>query len=108
MKSISSRDLTNVTGGVWSGPRGSTSAAYKSLCTGPTARDQYNWMADHVTPNNSEAPGVKHRVVASIGQLCRWPVPGAPTGEATAPTGDAMKFLDSLKFDELSTLAGGR
>ena len=75
MTTISRDDLTNVTGGVTSGPGGSRSAQYKEMCTVPdrgTARAQYDWMRAHEIPDASEAPGVKHRVVQAIGKLCGW------------------------------------
>ena len=37
-----------------------------------TARAQYEWMRGHETPDSSEVPGVKHRVVDAIGKLCGW------------------------------------
>jgi len=37
-----------------------------------TARAQYDWMRAHEIPDASEAPGVKHRVVQAIGDLCGW------------------------------------
>ncbi|HEY1550885.1 MAG TPA: hypothetical protein VGG28_23810 [Kofleriaceae bacterium] len=69
-------DLSTVTGGVTSGGRGSRDAQYKEMCQTPdpkTARSQYDWMKAHEIPDASEAPGVKHRVVSAIGNLCGWP-----------------------------------
>ena len=107
MKSISSLDLSSVSGCVWRGPASSTSEAKKNFCTGPKALDHYNWMKDHMTPDNSEAPGVKRRVVAAVGQLCGWPGPGAATA-TPAPAPNAQRFLDTIQFGELSALAGSR
>ncbi len=75
MTPISHRALAAVTGGVTHGSPGSRSAQYKEMCTTPdakTARAQYDWMNAHEIPDASEAPGVKHRVVQAIGQLCGW------------------------------------
>jgi|HubBroStandDraft_3_1064219.scaffolds.fasta_scaffold573413_1 hypothetical protein len=72
MKTI---DLESVTGGVTSGGPGSRNAQYKEMCMTPdpkTARAQYDWMKTHEIPDASEAPGVKHRVVSAIGNLCGW------------------------------------
>ena len=72
---ISSIDLANVLGGVTHGGAGSHNAQYKEMCTAPdpkTARAQYDWMVAHEIPDSSEAPGVKHRVVKAIGNLCGW------------------------------------
>jgi hypothetical protein len=76
---ISTNDLTSVAGGVTHGSPASTSARYKEMCLAPdprTARAQYDWMRAHEIPDASEAPGVKHRVVQAIGDLCGWS--GAP------------------------------
>jgi hypothetical protein len=75
MKMISNIDLTTVIGGVTHGGAGSRSAQYKEMCMTPdrkTARAQYDWMRAHEIRDSSEAPGVKHRVVAAIGSLCGW------------------------------------
>jgi hypothetical protein len=75
---ISTNDLMSVTGGVTHGGAGSTSAQYKQMCLTPdpkTARTQYDWMVAHKIPDASEAPGVKHRVIQGIGNVCGWPVP---------------------------------
>jgi hypothetical protein len=75
MMTISSNDLTTVTGGVTHGAPGSRGAQYTEMCTKPdraTARSQYDWMRAHEIPDSSEAPGVKHRVVKAIGDLCGW------------------------------------
>lgn len=72
---ISTTDLTAVTGGVTQGAPGSKNAQYKEMCTTPdraTAKSQYDWMRAHEIPDASEAPGVKHRVVQAIGNLCGW------------------------------------
>lgn len=72
---ISAIDLANVLGGVTHGGAGSRSAQYEEMCTAPdpkTARAQYAWMRAHEIPDSSEAPGVKHRVVQAIGNLCGW------------------------------------
>ena len=68
-------DLSSVSGGVNHGPQGSRSAQYQNLCTGKDARKQYDWMVQHVVPDGSEAPGIKHRAVKSVGDVCGWPVP---------------------------------
>lgn len=75
MTTISTNDLTTVTGAVTHGGHGSRSAQYTEMCTTPdraTARAQYDWMLAHEIPDASEAPGVKHRVVKAIGDLCGW------------------------------------
>jgi hypothetical protein len=48
---------------------------YKNLCTGPNARAHYDTMLTQMTPDSSEAPGIKRRVVKSISQVCGWPFP---------------------------------
>jgi hypothetical protein len=76
MTTISTIDLTNVSGGVTHGAAGTRNSQYNEMCLSPnpqTARTQYNWMVAHEIPDASEAPGVKHRVVQAIGNLCRWP-----------------------------------
>lgn len=75
MTTISPAALEAVCGGVTSGPRGSRSAQFQNLCVGKDARAQYDWMTKHMTPDDSEAPGVKRRVVTAIGNVCGWPVP---------------------------------
>jgi hypothetical protein len=75
MMTIPNDELTAVSGGVNHGSAGSRSAQYKEMCTVPdraTARAQYDWMKAHEIPDASEAPGVKHRVVDSVGKLCGW------------------------------------
>jgi hypothetical protein len=75
MTTLSITDLTAVTGGVTHGSAGSRSPRYAEMCRTPdprTARAQYDWMRAHEIPDASEAPGVKHRVVAAIGNLCGW------------------------------------
>lgn len=75
MTTLSNLDLEFVLGGVTHGGAGSRSAQYKEMCTVPdakTAREQYDWMKQHEIPDSSEAPGVKHRVVQAIGNLCGW------------------------------------
>jgi hypothetical protein len=75
MTTLSNHDLGTITGGVTQGAPGTQRARYKEMCTVPdakTARAQYDWMRAHEIPDNSEAPGVKHRVVAAVGQLCGW------------------------------------
>ena len=75
MMTISNYELTVVTGGVDRGGPGSRSEQYKEMCTMPdraTARAQYDWMRAHEIPDASETPGVKHRVVEAIGNLCGW------------------------------------
>jgi len=72
---ISAIDLDLVLGGVTHGGAGSRSAQYKEMCMAPdpkTARAQFDWMKAHEIPDSSEAPGVKHRVVSAIGNLCGW------------------------------------
>jgi hypothetical protein len=76
METISLSDLETVLGGVDHGAPGSRNAQYKAMCMTPnpqTARQQYDWMLAHEIPDASEKPGVKHRVVTAIGQLCGWP-----------------------------------
>jgi hypothetical protein len=68
-------DLAAVTAGVTQGPAGSREAQYRNLCLGDNAREQYDWMVAHMTPDGSEEPGVKQRVIKAIGNLCDWPVP---------------------------------
>jgi hypothetical protein len=75
MITLATNDLSTVTGGVTHGGSGSRSAQFKEMCTVPdrtTARAQYDWMRSHEIPDASEAPGVKHRVVKAIGDLCGW------------------------------------
>lgn len=75
MTTLSNLDLEFVLGGVTHGAPGSRNAQYKEMCTVPdakTARAQYDWMKQHEIPDSSEAPGVKHRVVQAIGNLCGW------------------------------------
>ena len=75
MTTLATLDLSTVTGGVSHGGAGSRSAQYKEMCTVPdraTARAQYDWMRAHEIPDSSEKPGVKHRVVKAIGDLCGW------------------------------------
>lgn len=78
MTTISTSDLATVIGGVTHGAAGSVNAQYKEMCLAPdpkTARDQYDWMVKNKIDDSSEAPGVKHRVIQAIGNLCHWPVP---------------------------------
>ena len=75
MMIFSTTDLAAVCGGVTHGPPGSRSEQYQNLCVGKDARLQYDWMVKHMTPDSSEAPGVKRRVVKAIGDVCGWPVP---------------------------------
>ena len=75
MMTIPTAALEAVTGGVTRGPRGSRSEQYQNLCVGKDARTQFDWMVKHMTPDSSEAPGVKRRVVTGIGAVCGWPVP---------------------------------
>jgi hypothetical protein len=75
MITLATIDLSTVTGGVTHGGAGSRSAQFKEMCTVPdrtTARAQYDWMKAHEIPDASEAPGVKHRVVKAVGDLCGW------------------------------------
>jgi hypothetical protein len=68
-------NLDTILGGVTSGGPGSRGAQYKEMCQTPdpkTARTQFDWMKAHEIPDASEAPGVKHRVVQAIGNLCGW------------------------------------
>ncbi len=72
---IAKIDLELVVGGVTHGGPGSRNAQYMEMCVKPdraTARAQYDWMRAHEIPDASEAPGVKHRVVQAIGNLCGW------------------------------------
>ena len=75
MSTITSLDLSCVVGGVTRGPAGSHSAQYRNLCTGKDARKQFDYMVQHMTPDHSEAPGFKRRVVRSVADVCGWPVP---------------------------------
>jgi hypothetical protein len=75
MTTIHLNELAGVGGGVTHGPSGSRGAQYRNLCTGPDARKQFDFMVQHMTPDSSEAPGFKHRVVKSVGDVCGWPVP---------------------------------
>ena len=75
MTTLSNNDLSAITGGVTHGAPGTQSERYKEMCLVPdrkTARAQYDWMRAHEIPDSSEAPGVKHRVVEAIGNLCGW------------------------------------
>jgi len=75
MITLESTALATVTGGLTQGPSGSRNAQYREVCLAPdpaTARAQYEWMRGHETPDSSEVPGVKHRVVDAIGKLCGW------------------------------------
>jgi len=72
---ITINDLSSVVGGVNHGPAGSRSAQYQNLCTQPGSRQQFDYMVKHMVPDSSEAPGFKHRVVKSVGDVCGWPVP---------------------------------
>lgn len=50
------------------------------LCATPTparAREQYDWMLQHMVPDTSEAPGIKQRAVKHVAQTCGWPFPAA-------------------------------
>jgi hypothetical protein len=75
MSTLTPHELASVAGAVNHGPPGSRSAQYRNLCTGPNARSQFDWMVQHMTPDNSEAPGIKRRAVKSVGDVCGWPVP---------------------------------
>lgn len=75
MTTISTSELASVVGGVFHGPPGSRSAQFRNLCTGKDAKKQFDFMKSYMTPNNSEAPGFKRRVVESVGAVCGWPVP---------------------------------
>jgi len=75
MSTLTLRDLGSVLGGVTHGPPGSRNAQYKNLCVGKDARNQFDYMVEHMTPDNSEKPGFKRRVVKSVGDICGWPVP---------------------------------
>ncbi|HUJ58231.1 MAG TPA: bacteriocin [Kofleriaceae bacterium] len=75
MTTISTDELATITGGVTHGAPGSRTAQYNEMCRTPdpaTARAQYDWMRAHEIADSSEAPGVKHRVVQAIGNLCGW------------------------------------
>jgi hypothetical protein len=75
MTTLSTCELGRIVGGVTHGPAGSRSAQYRNLCTGKDARSQFDYMVKHMTPDSSEAPGFKRRVVKSVGDVCGWPVP---------------------------------
>jgi len=75
MSTITSFDLASVVGGVTHGPAGSRSEQYRNLCTGKDARKQFDYMVQHMTPDSSEKPGFKRRVVKSVADVCGWPVP---------------------------------
>ncbi len=54
----------------------------RELCGTPTparAREQYNWMLQHMVPDTSEAPGIKQRAVKHVAQTCGWPFPAHPS-----------------------------
>ena len=75
MTTIDTSSLARVAGGARGQTSQERSERYRNLCTGPNARAQYDWMVGHMTPDSSEASGVKRRVVKSISQLCGWPMP---------------------------------
>jgi len=57
----------------------------RELCTTPTparAREQYDWMLQHMVPDSSEATGIKQRAVKHIAQTCGWPFPASPSSTA--------------------------
>jgi hypothetical protein len=75
MSTITNLDLASIIGGVTHGPAGSRSEQYRNLCTGKDARKQFDYMTQHMTPDKSEAPGFKRRVVKSVADVCGWPMP---------------------------------
>ena len=50
---------------------GSTANQRAPICN----RAQFDWMAAHMVPENSSAPGVKRHVVAGDAKLCGFPMP---------------------------------
>jgi len=79
MTTIDLDALDHICGGAQRGQSPEQLRARKhELCSTPTpaiARQQYDWMVAHATPDSSEKGGIKRRAVADIGKLCGWPQP---------------------------------
>ena len=62
--SMTAADLARVTGGA-------QSAVAAQVCN----RQQFDWMAAHMVPDNALTPGVQRHVVAHDAQMCGFPMP---------------------------------
>jgi len=78
MTTIDARSLARVAAGYGQSPE-QRSERYRNLCTGPNARAHYDKMLTQMTPDSSEAPGIKRRVLKSMSELCGWPFPAGDT-----------------------------
>ena len=61
MTTISLTDLSSITGG-----------ANRAGCPTPA---QFDWMKEHMVPNNMSKPGVQQHVVVNDAKRCGFPVP---------------------------------
>ena len=61
---MTTADLAWVTGGA-------QSAVAAQVCN----RQQFDWMAAHMVPDNALKPGVQRHVVAHDAQMCGFPMP---------------------------------
>lgn len=61
MKTLSDTELAGVTGG----------SQARAVCN----RQQFDWMAQHMVPDNSHAPGVQRHVVARDAKMCGFQMP---------------------------------
>jgi hypothetical protein len=50
---------------------GAQSAQAQAVCN----RQQFDWMAAHMVPDNALRPGVQRHVVAHDAQVCGFPMP---------------------------------
>jgi len=68
-------------------------------------QEQFDWMAERV------GKSVQAHVVAADAALCGFSMPGVPAAPTRttgpAPSG-AQGFMDTIKFDELHSLAGSK
>jgi hypothetical protein len=63
LASISLADLATITGGA--------SAQAQQVCN----RQQFDWMAAHMVPDNALRPGVQRHTIAADAKMCGFPMP---------------------------------
>lgn len=66
MQTLSPADLLLATGGAQRTP------PKAAVCN----RQQFDWMAAHMVPDNSMRPGVQRHVITHDAKLCGFPMPG--------------------------------
>ncbi len=64
IESMTAADLSLVTGGA-------QSPVAAQVCN----RQQFDWMAAHMVPDNAVKPGVQRHVIARDAQMCGFPMP---------------------------------